>query len=106
MDSKSESLVPDEHQDEHQDGAFSDRNEPVVAAGEERSKHESLSPGGLRKLMPLKLTITKKFSSNTFRKRTKDDAQKKATVVVDEPEVAAETAQRETQEVQVLGEDV
>lgn len=45
--------------------------------------------------MPRNLTVGKKLSSNTFRRRVVRE------VVVDEPEVAAENAQRETQEVQV-----
>jgi hypothetical protein len=47
------------------------------------------------RLMPRNLTVGKKLSSNTFRRRVVRE------MVVDEPEVAAETAQRETQEVQV-----
>jgi hypothetical protein len=47
------------------------------------------------RLMPRNLTVGKKLSSNTFRRR------KVRETLVDEPEVAAETAQRETQEVQV-----
>ncbi len=51
------------------------------------------------RLMPRNLTVGRKLSSNTFRRRVVKE------VVLEEPEVAAETAQRETQEVQVPVEE-